>query len=109
MMHTLRFKQIDVFSSVPFKGNPVAVILDLEGKLKPEQMQQIANWTNLSETVFVVPKTVDEADYRVKIFTPQRELPFAGHPTIGTAHALLEAGWQIYIFPLISKTFYFNI
>lgn len=85
------FKQIDVFTRVPFRGNPVAVVLDAQG-LDSTQMQQIANWTNLSETTFVLPATTPEADYRVRIFTPGSELPFAGHPTIGTAHALLEAG-----------------
>jgi PhzF family phenazine biosynthesis protein len=90
-MARLPFKTIDVFTTVPFKGNPVAVVLDATG-LSDEQMQQIASWTNLSETTFVVPATVDGADYQVRIFTPAAELPFAGHPTIGTAHALLEAG-----------------
>lgn len=89
---TLRpFKQVDVFTTTPFRGNPVAVVLDGNG-LDTEQMQRIANWTNLSETTFVLPATKQEADYRVRIFTPKSELPFAGHPTIGTAHALLEAG-----------------
>jgi PhzF family phenazine biosynthesis protein len=86
-----RFKQVDVFTSTPFKGNPLAVILDAEG-LDTEQMQAIARWTNLSETTFVLPPTDPAADYRVRIFTTQEEFPFAGHPTLGTAHALLEAG-----------------
>ncbi|MCO5118255.1 MAG: PhzF family phenazine biosynthesis protein [Burkholderiaceae bacterium] len=90
-MRKLAFRQVDVFTSVPFRGNPVAVVLDAAG-LDTAQMQRIANWTNLSETTFVVPKTAAEADYQVRIFTPGSELPFAGHPTIGTAHALLEAG-----------------
>ncbi|UGQ45900.1 PhzF family phenazine biosynthesis protein [Massilia endophytica] len=90
-MTRLPFKTIDVFTSVPFKGNPVAVVLDARG-LSAEQMQQIARWTNLSETTFVIPPTVAGADYRLRIFTPGAELPFAGHPTVGTAHALLEAG-----------------
>lgn len=90
-MITRPFKQVDVFTTVPFRGNPVAVILDGSG-LDTAQMQRIANWTNLSETTFVLPATQAEADYRVRIFTPRSELPFAGHPTIGTAHALLEAG-----------------
>lgn len=90
-MHPLRFMQVDVFTNVPYRGNPVAVVLDAAG-LGTDQMQRIARWTNLSETTFVVPRTSDEADYRVRIFTPACELPFAGHPTIGTAHALLEAG-----------------
>ncbi len=88
---TRAFKQVDVFTDAPFLGNPVAVVLDAEG-LDTEQMQRIANWTNLSETTFVLPATEPGADYQVRIFTPASELPFAGHPTIGTAHALLEAG-----------------
>lgn len=87
----VNFKQVDVFTSTPFKGNPVAVIMDARG-LSTAQMQAIANWTNLSETTFVLPAENSEADYRVRIFTPKSELPFAGHPTIGTAWALLEAG-----------------
>lgn len=90
-MSSISFKQVDVFTGVRFKGNPVAVVLQA-GELSTEQMQQIANWTNLSETTFVVPTTDAQADYHVRIFTPTAELPFAGHPTIGTAHALLEAG-----------------
>ena len=85
-----RFAQVDVFSSEPYAGNPVAVVLDGDG-LDTEQMQRIANWTNLSETTFVLAPTVPEADYRVRIFTPTVELPFAGHPTLGTCHAWLEA------------------
>lgn len=85
------FKQVDVFTAIPLKGNPVAVILDAEG-LSTEEMQAIANWTNLSETTFVVPVTERGADYAVRIFTPRSELPFAGHPTLGTAHAVIEAG-----------------
>lgn len=90
-MLNIPFKQVDVFTSVRFKGNPVAVVLRANG-LTTQQMQQIANWTNLSETTFVLPTTDPMADYRVRIFTPGAELPFAGHPTIGTAHAILEAG-----------------
>jgi PhzF family phenazine biosynthesis protein len=90
-MPSLSFKQVDVFTSVRFKGNPVAVVLDGDG-LSTAQMQQIAHWTNLSETTFVCAPTLPRADYHVRIFTPGSELPFAGHPTIGTAHALLEAG-----------------
>lgn len=86
------FKQVDVFTNVRFKGNPVAVVLRADG-LATTQMQQIANWTNLSETTFVLPPTDSAADYRIRIFTPNSEIPFAGHPTIGTAHALLEAGF----------------
>ncbi len=85
------FKQVDVFTAVPFKGNPVAVILNGAG-LDEAAMQAIANWTNLSETTFVTPATDPAADYAVRIFTPKSELPFAGHPTLGTAHAVIEAG-----------------
>ena len=90
-MKQVGFKQVDVFTSKLYKGNPVAVVLQADD-LTDEQMQQIANWTNLSETTFVLAKTEAQADYRVRIFTPGSELPFAGHPTIGTAHALIEAG-----------------
>lgn len=90
-MRTVPFKQVDVFTRVPFRGNPVAVVLQAEG-LSSEDMQRIARWTNLSETTFVLPASSAAADYRVRIFSPASELPFAGHPTIGTAHALLEAG-----------------
>lgn len=85
------FKQVDVFTAVALKGNPVAVVLDAEG-LSDADMQAIANWTNLSETTFVTPATEAGAHYAVRIFTPRTELPFAGHPTLGTAHAVLEAG-----------------
>lgn len=88
-----RFKQVDVFTAVPFKGNPLAVVLDGEG-LDSAQMQDIARWTNLSETTFVLPPTDAQADYRVRIFSTSCEFPFAGHPTLGTAHALLQAGMQ---------------
>lgn len=80
-----RFQQVDVFSDA-LRGNPVAVVLDGEG-LTDEQMQDFARWTNLSETTFVLPPNDALADYRVRIFTPGEELPFAGHPTLGTAHA----------------------
>jgi PhzF family phenazine biosynthesis protein len=90
-MAPLRFKQVDVFTRTPFRGNPVAVVLDGKG-LSGEDMQRIAGWTNLSETTFVLPPTSGAADYLLRIFTPRRELPFAGHPTIGSAHAVLEAG-----------------
>jgi len=90
-MTQVRFKQVDVFTAERFKGNPVAVVMEADG-LSDAQMQQIANWTNLSETTFVLSTRAAGADYRLRIFTPQAELPFAGHPTIGTAHALLEAG-----------------
>jgi PhzF family phenazine biosynthesis protein len=85
------FSQVDVFTAVPYKGNPVAVVLDGEG-LSDAEMQAFANWTNLSETTFVLLPTDPAADYRVRIFTPKAELPFAGHPTLGTAHAVIEAG-----------------
>lgn len=85
-----RFAQIDVFTDEPLLGNPVAVVLDSDG-LSTDDMARIANWTNLSETTFVLPPTHDDADYLVRIFTPVAELPFAGHPTLGTAHAWLEA------------------
>jgi len=85
------FAQVDVFTSTPYRGNPVAVVLDADG-LTTEQMQRFAHWTNLSETTFVLPPTEPGADYLVRIFTPEEELPFAGHPTLGTCHAWLEAG-----------------
>ncbi|HNJ48862.1 MAG TPA: PhzF family phenazine biosynthesis isomerase, partial [Novosphingobium sp.] len=91
MPRSRAFKQVDVFTAVPYRGNPVAVVLDGEG-LSDAEMQAFANWTNLSETTFVLPATEPGADYRVRIFTPKAELPFAGHPTLGTAHAVLEAG-----------------
>jgi len=90
-MRPIPFQQVDVFTRVPFRGNPVAVILDGSG-FSTAQMQAIANWTNLSETTFVGPPTDPAADYRLRIFTPHAELPFAGHPTIGSAHAMLRAG-----------------
>lgn len=86
-----RFAQVDVFSAVPFHGNPVAVIVDADG-LDETQMARIANWTNLSETTFILPPDNPAADYRLRIFTPHRELPFAGHPTLGSAAAWLDAG-----------------
>jgi PhzF family phenazine biosynthesis protein len=90
-MHARRFKQVDVFTTRPFFGNPVAVVLDGDG-LDAAAMQRIAAWTNLSETTFVLRPTATGADYRLRIFTPRAELPFAGHPTVGSAHAVLEAG-----------------
>jgi PhzF family phenazine biosynthesis protein len=87
------FRQVDVFSSEPFSGNPVAVVLDGTG-MTAQQMQRVARWTNLSETTFVVPPDAPEADYQVRIFTTDTELPFAGHPTLGTCHAWLEAGGE---------------
>lgn len=89
-MASLSFKQVDVFTDRPFFGNPVAVVFGGED-LDTAAMQRIAAWTNLSETTFLLKS--DKADYRLRIFTPRRELPFAGHPTIGSAHAALEAGF----------------
>src|SRR5579864_860297 len=83
------FRQVDVFSTTAYRGNPVAVVLEAEG-LTTHQMQRFANWTNLSETTFVLPPSEPGADYQVRIFTPDAELPFAGHPTLGTCHAWLE-------------------
>lgn len=85
------FKQVDVFSDQAFRGNPVAVVFDAEG-FDDEQMMSIARWTNLSETVFVLPPQSAQADYRVRIFTTLGELAFAGHPTLGACHAWLERG-----------------
>ena len=85
------YKQIDVFSATPYFGNPLAAVLDGNG-LTDDAMQRFARWTNLSETTFVLRPTQPTADYRVRIFTPGGELPFAGHPTLGTCHAWLEAG-----------------
>jgi PhzF family phenazine biosynthesis protein len=84
-----RFRQVDVFATEPYLGNPVAVVLDADG-LTTEEMQRFTDWTNLSEATFVSPPTRNGADYRVRIFSPGRELPFAGHPTLGTCHAWLE-------------------
>jgi PhzF family phenazine biosynthesis protein len=86
-----QFREVDVFTDVPYQGNPLAVVLGADG-LTTEQMQRFANWTNLSETTFVLEPNASSADYRVRIFTPSQELPFAGHPTLGTCHAWLEAG-----------------
>jgi len=91
-MRTLPFKQVDVFTARPFFGNPVAVVIGAEG-LEAAQMQRIARWTNLSETTFLLEPTQAGADYRLRIFTPHQELPFAGHPTVGSAHAALESGF----------------
>jgi PhzF family phenazine biosynthesis protein len=91
MTRTRPFKQVDVFTHVPLMGNAVAVILDAEG-MSDAQMQATARWTNLAETTFVTTPTAPGADYAVRIFTPAVELPFAGHPTLGTAHAVIEAG-----------------
>ncbi len=86
-----RFQQVDVFTAVPYLGNPVAVVLDCD-RIPDAQMLAFANWTNLSETTFVLPPTDPGADYRLRIFTPARELPFAGHPTLGSCHAWLAEG-----------------
>jgi PhzF family phenazine biosynthesis protein len=86
-----RFIQCDVFTSVPTKGNGLAVVLDGEG-LSSQQMQDFAAWTNLAETTFLLPPTYGEADYTLRIFTPSREMPFAGHPTLGSCAAWLHAG-----------------
>lgn len=88
---TRSYAVVDVFSAEPLLGNPVAVILDAAG-LDDARMQAIARWTNLSETTFLLPPTSDAADYTLRIFTPRNELPFAGHPTLGSAHAAIEAG-----------------
>ncbi len=84
------FRQVDVFAGTPNGGNPLAVVLGADG-LGDDVMRRFANWTNLSETTFVLAPDDDQADYRVRIFTPSQELPFAGHPTLGTCHAWLEA------------------
>jgi len=84
------FAQVDVFATAPYSANPVAVVLEAEG-LSTEAMARFARWTNLSETTFVLPASDERADYRVRIFTPSVELPFAGHPTLGTCHAWLAA------------------
>ena len=96
-MKSRPFKQVDVFTATPYYGNPLAVVLDGTG-LGTEEMQRFAQWTHLSETTFVLPPSdaakAAGADYRVRIFTPGGELPFAGHPTLGTCHAWLQAGGQ---------------
>lgn len=90
-MQSRAFHQVDVFTPVALRGNPLAVVLDANG-LSDEDMQQFARWTNLSETTFVLPPTQQGADYRLRIFTPGGELPFAGHPTLGTCHVWLATG-----------------
>ena len=92
-MRPFEFKQVDVFSTVALKGNPVAVVLNADS-LSDAQMADFARWTNLSETTFVLKSQNPEADYRLRIFTTLKELPFAGHPTLGSCHAWLEAGGQ---------------
>ncbi len=86
-----RYRVVDVFTREPYRGNPVAVVMDGDG-LGDDEMQRFARWTNLSETTFVLAPTDAAADYRLRIFTPGGELPFAGHPTLGTCHAWLSAG-----------------
>ncbi|MFC8039314.1 PhzF family phenazine biosynthesis protein [Paenarthrobacter sp. NPDC057355] len=85
------FHQVDVFSNQPYRGNPLAVVVDAEG-LSTETMQHFANWTNLSETTFLLPPTDPAADYKVRIFTASEKFPFAGHPTLGSAHTWLQSG-----------------
>lgn len=86
-----RFSQVDVFTAVPYRGNPLAVVVDADG-LSDTSMARFANWTNLSETTFLLPATDPAADYRVRIFTPAGELPFAGHPTLGSCRVWLDRG-----------------
>ncbi len=86
-----RYVQLDVFASRPGAGNPLAVVLDADG-LDDAAMQAIARWTRLPETTFVFPATSADSTHRIRIFSPRREVPFAGHPSVGTAHALLDAG-----------------
>jgi PhzF family phenazine biosynthesis protein len=92
-MPSRRLLTVDVFTNTPFRGNPLAVVIDAEG-LSTEAMQRFTDWTNLSECTFLLPPTHPDADYRVRIFCPGRELPFAGHPTLGSAHAWLATGGQ---------------
>lgn len=91
-MTTFDFQQVDVFASAPFKGNPLAVVIAAD-ELSDETMAAFANWTNLSETTFLLRPTAPEADYRLRIFTPSGELPFAGHPTLGSCHVWLGLGY----------------
>jgi PhzF family phenazine biosynthesis protein len=91
MTSARRFQQVDVFTTQALRGNALAIVLDGDG-LGDAQMAALARWTNLSETTFLLPPTDDGADYRVRIFTPTTELPFAGHPTLGSCHAWLAAG-----------------
>jgi PhzF family phenazine biosynthesis protein len=91
MSRTRRFMQLDVFSRLPLLGNALAVVIDGDG-LDDATMQAFARWTNLSETTFLLPPTHADADYRVRIFTPRQELPFAGHPSVGAAYAAIQSG-----------------
>lgn len=90
-MMPLRYLQMDVFADRPGAGNPLGAVIEGE-RFDPAKMQAFAAWTNLSETIFLLPPTTPEADYRVRIFTPRQELPFAGHPSVGAAWAVLETG-----------------
>ncbi|HAU80868.1 MAG TPA: PhzF family phenazine biosynthesis protein, partial [Stenotrophomonas sp.] len=90
-MTSRRFLQLDVFSPYPGAGNPLAVVLDAQG-LDETAMQAIARWTRLPETTFVFPPAAPGASYGIRMFSPQKEVPFAGHPSVGTAHAVLELG-----------------
>jgi PhzF family phenazine biosynthesis protein len=92
-MKSRAFKQVDVFTATPYLGNPLAVVLD-GSELSTAEMQNFTNWTNLSEATFLLPPEHPEADYKVRIFCPGRELPFAGHPTLGSCHAWLQAGGE---------------
>ena len=94
MSELRRFVQVDVFTAAPLKGNALAVVVDAVG-LTDDEMASFARWTNLSETTFLLPPTDPAADYRVRIFTPGGELPFAGHPTLGSAHAFLASGGDV--------------
>jgi PhzF family phenazine biosynthesis protein len=93
-MQSRRFLQVDVFSARPGNGNPLAVVLDAQG-LDEAAMQAIARWTKLPETTFVFPAQDEGASYRLRMFAPQKEVPFAGHPSVGTAHAVLAAGLAV--------------
>ena len=90
-MAQFTFQQVDVFAAQPLRGNPLAVVVGADALTDP-QMAAFANWTNLSETTFLLRPRAAGADYRVRIFTPQRELPFAGHPTLGSCHVWLASG-----------------
>ena len=99
-MRACAFSQVDVFGSVSLDGNPLAVVHGADG-LDGSELQSFARWTGLSETTFLLPPTSDEADYRVRIFTPSQELPFAGHPTLGSAYAWLSAGGRPRAYELV--------
>ncbi|ALV46949.1 phenazine biosynthesis protein PhzF [Arthrobacter alpinus] len=94
MTRSRRYSEVDVFAATPYRGNPLAVVHDAEG-LSDADMQQFANWTNLAETTFLLAPTNPQADYRVRIFTASEELPFAGHPTLGSARAWLDSGGAV--------------